>query len=205
MPAPPGTHTRSSFGHSANVVEGSSRMPPSATTGSRVFETRCTSVSGNRMKTSYGPVRSSWVSLGNKRRPIWNCTVVRSCRLACDSTSEAASVACCCPPVPRPRRGASVSPRQFSDSTRRRAVVHGRGLSFIRTPCCRRPACTGTQDEIGGRAHSRAAAPSSDPAPHGPGSSQVVDLLIPVVPSKGRGRSARMAENCAQSGKFILP
>ena len=45
-------------------------MPPPAVTGSRVFHSRCTSVSGNLVKTSYGPVRSSWVRLGKSRRPI---------------------------------------------------------------------------------------------------------------------------------------
>ena len=47
-------------------------MPPPAVTGSRVFHNRCTSVSGNLAKTSYGPVKSSWVRLGKSRRPIEN-------------------------------------------------------------------------------------------------------------------------------------
>ena len=50
---------------------------------------RCTSVSGNRMNTSQGPVRSSWVSFANRKRPIRDRTVVRSCHLGCDSTSDA--------------------------------------------------------------------------------------------------------------------
>src|SRR5215471_8976542 len=69
-PLPPGTQMTSSCGHSAKLVVGTIFQPLAVATGSVVFHTRCSAVSGTSPKTSAGPVRSSCVTSGKRRRPI---------------------------------------------------------------------------------------------------------------------------------------
>ncbi|CAA9321041.1 MAG: hypothetical protein AVDCRST_MAG56-6911, partial [uncultured Cytophagales bacterium] len=70
MPGPPGTNSTSRGGASAKGASGTRSMPFSVRTGARAAASRRMVVSGRRENTSYGPVRSSWVSPGNSTMPI---------------------------------------------------------------------------------------------------------------------------------------
>src|SRR4051812_43845756 len=72
VPAPPGTQITSSCGQSANVMVGVKVITESLATGSMRFQIRCTLAPGTLENTCRGPVRSSWVSFGNRTRPICN-------------------------------------------------------------------------------------------------------------------------------------
>ncbi len=70
VPSPPGTQMTSSCGQSAKVVVGVSTSTESLVTGSIRFQIRCTLAPGRLENTCSGPVKSSWVTLGNSTRPI---------------------------------------------------------------------------------------------------------------------------------------
>jgi hypothetical protein len=70
VPSPPGTQITSSCGQSAKLIVGVSTSAESLATGSMRFQIRCTFAPGTLENTCSGPVRSSWVTLGNTRRPI---------------------------------------------------------------------------------------------------------------------------------------
>lgn len=72
MPPPPGTQITSSCGQSANVVVGVSVSTESLGTGSIRFQIRCSFAPGTEENTCKGPVKSSWVTRGNTKRPIWS-------------------------------------------------------------------------------------------------------------------------------------
>ena len=55
--------------NAAGVVVGLIENPTSVMTGPKSFQTRCTFVFGTRLSTWAGPVRSSCVKLGNRRKP----------------------------------------------------------------------------------------------------------------------------------------
>jgi hypothetical protein len=70
VPTPPGTQITSSCGQSAKVVVGVSVSTESLGTGSIRFQIRCSFAPGTLENTCTGPVRSSWVTLGNTSMPI---------------------------------------------------------------------------------------------------------------------------------------
>src|SRR5581483_94283 len=63
-------HTTSSCGDWAKVAVGISPSPQSLITVSRVLARMCTLLSGTRCSTCSGPVKSSWVTLGNSTKPM---------------------------------------------------------------------------------------------------------------------------------------
>jgi hypothetical protein len=70
VPNPPGTQMTSSCGQSAKVVVGVSTSTESLVTGSIRFQIKCSLAPGRLENTCNGPVKSSWVTLGNSTRPI---------------------------------------------------------------------------------------------------------------------------------------
>jgi len=71
VPKPPGTQMTSSCGQSAKVIVGVNVNTESEATGSIRFQIRCTLAPGRLENTCNGPVKSSWVTFGNRTRPIW--------------------------------------------------------------------------------------------------------------------------------------
>jgi hypothetical protein len=72
VPTPPGTQITSSCGQSAKVVVGVKVSTVSLRIGSIRFQIRCTLALGTRENTCKGPVKSSWVTIGNSTMPICN-------------------------------------------------------------------------------------------------------------------------------------
>ena len=78
MPPPPGTQITSSCGQSANVMVGVSVSTESLGTGSMRLPDQVQLRAGDVENTCNGPVKSSWVTRGNTKRPIWSGADMRT-------------------------------------------------------------------------------------------------------------------------------